>query len=100
MDGPSTQPLPLTRASVQRAHQVITPLVHRTPLLSSSSLSRETGQTLLFKAENMNKSGSFKIRGASYSVACLTDDERRRGVVTQSSGASCLSLSLSAIRPA
>mgnify|MGYP003875072727 CR=1 FL=1 len=90
MDGPATAPLPLTRESVQRAHEVISSHVHRTPLLSSSSLSHDTGTTLLFKAENMNRSGSFKIRGAAYSVACLTDEERARGVVTQSSGASLL----------
>ncbi|GAA5910351.1 hypothetical protein JCM8208_006018 [Rhodotorula glutinis] len=94
MDGPATQSLPLTRESVQHAHRVVAPLVHRTPLLSSSSLSRECGRTLLFKAECMNKSGSFKIRGASYSVASLTDDERRRGVVTQSSGNHAAALAL------
>ncbi|GAA5840964.1 hypothetical protein JCM9279_001274 [Rhodotorula babjevae] len=94
MDGPSTPPLPLTRPSVQRAHQVIAPLVHRTPLLSSSSLSHDSGRTLLFKAECLNKSGSFKIRGASYSVACLTDTERARGVVTQSSGNHAAALAL------
>ncbi|TNY24499.1 tryptophan synthase beta subunit-like PLP-dependent enzyme [Rhodotorula diobovata] len=94
MDGPATAPLPLTRESVQRAHEVISSHVHRTPLLSSSSLSHDTGTTLLFKAENMNRSGSFKIRGAAYSVACLTDEERARGVVTQSSGNHAAALAL------
>ncbi|GAA6055400.1 hypothetical protein JCM3770_006972, partial [Rhodotorula araucariae] len=97
MNGPSSQPHPLTRESVQRAHAIIAPHIHRTPLLSSRTLSTETGAgrtKLLFKWEGANRSGSFKIRGATYSVSCLSEEEAQRGVCTQSSGNHAAALSL------
>ncbi|PCH40731.1 tryptophan synthase beta subunit-like PLP-dependent enzyme [Wolfiporia cocos MD-104 SS10] len=77
----SNPPLPLARSSVQAAHQVIAPLIHRTPIFTSSSLSAAlpNGNTLYFKAENLQKGGAFKFRGASYSLSCLTAEELARG---------------------
>ncbi|GJN88988.1 hypothetical protein Rhopal_001959-T1 [Rhodotorula paludigena] len=78
-DGDSVEVVAV-RDSIKQAHAVVAPLVHRTPLLTSETLSSETGNNiLLFKAENLNKSGSFKIRGASYSVSRLSDEEAARG---------------------
>ena len=57
-----------------------------TPLLESPSLNRRLGGRLLVKAENLQVTGSFKLRGAANRLACLTDRERRRGVVARSSG--------------
>ena len=54
-----------------------------TPLLDVSAAA---GRPLLLKCENMQPGGAFKIRGAYNMVAQLTDDERRRGVITYSSG--------------
>jgi threonine dehydratase len=68
------------------AHARIAPRIHRTPVLTSSSLNAMTGARLFFKCENLQKTGSFKIRGASNAILSLTEKEAARGIVTQSSG--------------
>jgi len=68
------------------AHARIAPRIHRTPVLTSSSLNAMTGAQLFFKCENLQKTGSFKIRGASNAILSLTEKEAARGIVTQSSG--------------
>jgi threonine dehydratase len=65
---------------VERARAVIAGRIHRTPMLSSAALGTH------LKAELFQKTGSFKVRGALNRVAALTEDERRRGVVTWSAG--------------
>jgi len=55
-------------------------------VLRSSSLEASVGAQLFFKCENLQKTGSFKIRGATNAVFSLSNDEARRGIVTQSSG--------------
>ena len=78
----------LKRVSVQAAHEAIKPFIHRTPVFSSRSLSNMlVGKNdLYFKAENLQKGGAFKFRGASYSLGRLTEDQLRKGVCTHSSG--------------
>lgn len=61
-------------------------VVHRTPLEYSTALSERTGRHVYLKLENVQRTGSFKIRGAYNRVACLTDDERTRGIATASTG--------------
>src|SRR5205823_2570629 len=68
------------------AHARIAPRVHRTPVLTSASLNAMTGAELFFKCENLQKTGSFKIRGAANAILSLTEKEAGRGIVTQSSG--------------
>lgn len=63
---------------------VIAARVHRTPLMTSTSLNRLTGLDLVFKCEQLQKTGSFKFRGASFAVSQLPDD--CPGVATHSSG--------------
>jgi len=60
--------------------------IHRTPLLASRSLSERIGAEVRLKCENLQRAGSFKIRGAMNALLQLSDDERRRGVVAFSSG--------------
>jgi threonine dehydratase len=72
--------------AILAAHARIAPRIHRTPVLMSSSLNAMTGAQLFFKCENLQKTGSFKIRGASNAILSLTDQEAARGIVTQSSG--------------
>lgn len=60
--------------------------VHRTPLLRSRTLSRVAGAPAYLKCENLQKTGSFKVRGALNRLLRLTDEERARGVVTISAG--------------
>src|SRR6266403_5438796 len=68
------------------AHARIAPRIHRTPVLTSSSLDAMSGAHLFFKCENLQKTGSFKIRGASNAILSMTDEEAAHGIVTQSSG--------------
>ena len=68
------------------AHARIAPRIHRTPILTSTSLNTMTGAQLFFKCENLQKTGSFKIRGASNAILSLTEEEAAKGIVTQSSG--------------
>jgi len=71
---------------IQRAHQRIAPKIHRTPVLRSATLDALCGADLFFKCENLQKTGSFKIRGATNAIFSLSDEEAARGIVTHSSG--------------
>lgn len=72
--------------AIVEAHERIRPLIHRTPVLTSTSLNEMAGATLFFKCENLQKTGSFKIRGASNAIFSLSEEEAKKGVVTHSSG--------------
>ena len=70
------------RAAASRIHSYI----HRTPLLGSRSLSERIGAEVRLKCENLQRAGSFKIRGAMNALLQLSEEERARGVVAFSSG--------------
>jgi threonine dehydratase len=72
--------------AIRSAQARIAPYVHRTPVLSCRSLDAEVGARLFFKAENVQRTGAFKARGATNAVFSLSDAEARHGVVTHSSG--------------
>jgi threonine dehydratase len=71
---------------IERAHQKIRGSIHRTPMVHSSTLSGMTGKEIFLKLENLQKTGSFKIRGAYYRLAQLSPSMRKRGVVAASAG--------------
>jgi threonine dehydratase len=73
-------------AEIVKAHARIAPHIHRTPVLTSESLDEISSARLFFKCENLQKTGSFKIRGATNAIFSLSDEEAARGVVTHSSG--------------
>ena len=75
-------PLPLDRADVERARDVLDGRLHRTPMLSSRAL----GADAYLKAELLQKTGSFKPRGMLNKVASLSTEEKERGIVTWSAG--------------
>ncbi|HEX4546192.1 MAG TPA: pyridoxal-phosphate dependent enzyme, partial [Candidatus Acidoferrum sp.] len=77
---------PPTWETIVAAHLRIAPRIHRTPVLMSASLNAIAGAHLFFKCDNFQKTGSFKIRGASNAILSLTEPEVARGIVTQSSG--------------
>jgi len=81
----TVQPLP-SYADVEAAAARIAPYVHRTPVVTSTSLDRAAGASLFFKCENLQRVGAFKMRGASNAVWSLGEEEARRGVLTHSSG--------------
>ena len=87
-----------TYDDVLAAHARIAPYIHRTPILTSSTLDALTGAQLFFKCENFQKAGAFKVRGASNAVFGLSDADAARGVATHSSGNHALSLSYAAGR--
>lgn len=73
-------------AEVAAAADVLQGVVHRTPVLESSALSALVGGRVLLKCENLQRAGSFKIRGAYLRMSRLDPDERARGVVAASAG--------------
>jgi threonine dehydratase len=72
--------------AISEAHARIAPRIHRTPVLTSASLDAMTGARIFFKCENFQKTGSFKIRGATNAIFSLSDAEVAHGIVTPSSG--------------
>jgi threonine dehydratase len=75
-----------TYDDVVAAAERIDGIAHRTPVLTSRTADARTGATLFFKAENLQRAGAFKFRGAYNAIARLPDDAKRRGVVAFSSG--------------
>jgi threonine dehydratase len=78
--------LPLALAEFEAAYARVAPHIHHTPLLSSRTLGEATGFDVRLKAEMLQRTGSYKIRGPLNKFAFLTDEERRRGVVCSSAG--------------
>jgi threonine dehydratase len=72
--------------TIEEAHERIRGRIHRTPVLTSRNFNQMSGAELFFKCENLQKTGSFKIRGATNAIFSLTDEEAAHGVVTHSSG--------------
>ena len=62
------------------------PVLHRTPILSSRALGERIGASAFLKAENFQRTGSFKPRGAVYAVSRLSAEQRAAGIVTMSAG--------------
>ena len=81
---------------VHAAARRIDGAAHRTPALTSRALDEATGATVFLKAENLQRVGAFKFRGAFNAVASLSDRERARGVATVSSGNHAQALALAA----
>jgi threonine dehydratase len=71
---------------IELARDRIAKAIHRTPTVCSDNISTRTGKEVFLKLENLQKAGSFKIRGAYHKMSRLTPSERRRGVVAASAG--------------
>jgi threonine dehydratase len=71
---------------VLAARELLRPVVRQTPLLESGALSALIGGPVLLKCENLQRAGSFKVRGAYVRIARLTAAERARGVIAASAG--------------
>jgi threonine dehydratase len=82
--------------AIREAHRRIASRIHRTPVITSSSLDEIAGAHIFFKCENLQKTGSFKIRGATNAVFSLSDEEAKHGVVAPSSGNHAAALALAA----
>lgn len=86
----ATFPLPRisgpTAADVSAAAMRMKGMIHRTPLLESIALNNLTGARVLVKAECLQKTGTFKYRGALNRILLLSEDAKARGVIAFSSG--------------
>ena len=87
--------IPITLAGIQATRTLLRGRIHHTPMLSSATAARVAGSAagtvlgdgrLYFKAEHLQKTGSFKPRAALARISSLTPDERRRGAITISAG--------------
>ena len=85
-----------TLDTVRAAAARIAGRIHRTPVLTSAGLDALTGATLAFKCEPLQRTGSFKIRGAMNAVMSLSDSDAAPGVLTHSSGNFAAALALAA----
>lgn len=85
---------PITLADVSRAAERLRGRVHRTPVLTSTLLDGEYGASLYFKAEHLQRTGSFKVRGALNALLSL--DETPQGVVAFSAGNHAAAVALAA----
>ena len=85
--------------SIREASRRISPHIERTPVMISDALDELAGALLFFKCENLQLSGSFKIRGATNAVFSLSEAEAARGVVTHSSGNHGAALALARCHP-
>lgn len=79
-------PQPPDLSAVEQAAAVIEPLIHHTPVIESQSLNDMLGCQLYFKCENFQRTGSFKLRGASNAIADVASQSGVSGVITHSSG--------------
>jgi threonine dehydratase len=79
------RPVP-TLAEFEEAARVLAPVIEHTPTQFSQHLTDVLGAPVHLKLENLQRTGSFKVRGATYRLSRLTEEERRRGVVAASAG--------------
>lgn len=84
------------KEAILSCHERVTPYVHNTPVLSSTFINNLTNSNIVFKCENFQRMGAFKMRGATNAIMQLSDSEREKGVVTHSSGNFAQALSLAA----
>ena len=85
-----------TYDDVVRAAQRIEGVAHRTPVLTSRTANAQTGAQLFFKAENLQRTGSFKFRGAFNAISALSNAQKQAGVVAFSSGNHAQGMALAA----
>ncbi|MCG9972245.1 threonine/serine dehydratase [Gramella sp. YB25] len=86
----------ITKLQLQKVQERIEPYIHRTPVMKSRLLNEITGTELWFKCENFQRMGAFKMRGAANAIMSLNEAQRKKGVVTHSSGNFAQALSLAA----
>ncbi|MDQ3758974.1 MAG: pyridoxal-phosphate dependent enzyme, partial [Actinomycetota bacterium] len=87
---------PITIANVRSAAERLAGIAYRTPVLSSPALDELAGAEVLLKCENLQRTGSFKFRGAYNAVSRLSPAELERGVCAYSSGNHAQAVALAA----
>ena len=90
--------LPVTLDDVHAAAKLLDGVIAHTPVEVSRALARQTGAPVYFKCENLQRAGSFKVRGAYVRMAKLTPAEKARGVVAASAGNHAQGVAVAAAR--
>lgn len=75
-----------TLEKFEAASEIVKKVTNPTKLVYSDYLSQQTGGKVYLKPENMQKTGAYKIRGAYYKISTLSEEERKRGLITASAG--------------
>lgn len=86
----------ITQEDIESAHQRIDKFVHRTPVMTSEFFNSLADAHFFFKCENLQKTGSFKIRGATNAIRSLDPRQLKHGVATHSSGNHAQAVALAA----
>src|SRR4051812_5345878 len=76
----------LSLDDIRQAADRIKNVANRTPVMTSRTLNERVGASVFLKAENLQRGGAFKFRGAYNRLVCLSEEERAHGVVAFSSG--------------
>lgn len=76
----------VTLESIREAQKTLEGVIKKTPIQDSPFLTKELEGNIFFKLENLQRTGSFKIRGAMNKIASLTEEEKARGVIASSAG--------------
>ncbi|MEO7674662.1 MAG: threonine ammonia-lyase [Pyrinomonadaceae bacterium] len=76
----------VTLSNIQDARELLKKIINPTPIIVDEKLSAEIGANVFLKAECLQRSGSFKVRGAYNKIARLSEEEKRRGVIAASAG--------------
>jgi threonine dehydratase len=82
----TTETAPPTLADIEEARKRLRGIARETPVYGSETFSRRAGREVCLKAENLQRTGAFKVRGAVNKIATLSDEERAAGVVAASAG--------------
>ncbi|HEX2248145.1 MAG TPA: threonine ammonia-lyase [Arthrobacter sp.] len=90
--------LPVTVDDIMDAAELLDGVIELTPVEQSRALGRMTGSDVYFKCENLQRAGSFKVRGAYVRMARLNEEERARGVVAASAGNHAQGVAVAAAR--
>lgn len=84
------------KEDILEAYNRIHPFIHNTPVITSKTIDKMAGAELYFKCENFQKMGAFKMRGATNAILQLSPEQKKKGVVTHSSGNFAQALALAA----
>jgi len=76
----------VTLADIEKASERLEPYIKRTPIIRAEKIDDAAGCKVYFKPECLQKTGSFKLRGASNKILSLTEEERSKGIIASSSG--------------
>ena len=76
----------LTLDKIYQAQYVLKQIARTTDVINAHALSQDAGCEIFLKLENLQRTGSFKVRGAYYKISQLSDEEKKRGVIACSAG--------------